>query len=71
VKGSHSRHTWESEDRKLDVISAAGLLNRMQRLVQVTHKVDDPFKRFPTGSRTKLFRRPEFFESFDTVHTQL
>jgi len=51
-----------AKDRELDVIAAASFVNRMQRLVQITHKVDEPFKRFQPVCPGSLFRRPGFFE---------
>src|SRR3981081_1706786 len=57
-----------TEDRELDVIAAAGLFNRVQRLMQVAHKRDDPFKRCQPVARRSFFIAQYFLETFNAVH---
>src|SRR5579864_1011965 len=44
-----------AEDRELDVIAAASFINRMQWLLKIAHKVDEPLKRLKPVSAGSFF----------------
>jgi hypothetical protein len=56
-----------AEDGKLNVIAAAGVVNGMERLVQVTDKVDDPFQRFQAVRARGFFIGKDFAENFNAI----
>src|SRR5579859_2599994 len=57
-----------AENRELDVIAAARFINRMQRLMKITHKMDEPLKRFQPVGPGSFFIAKNFLKHLNPIH---
>src|SRR6476661_5665548 len=57
-----------AKDCELDVIAASGFINGMQRLMQITHKVDEPLERLKPVCPGGFFVAQSLLKHLNPVH---